>query len=199
MNTKRINLENVKDKQMKLQCKLHCLSKDLEGLTARYFSFQRKIQDLQAAGTALGSIPSGTEKYNLKTSKVLYGKLKKLNISLNEKDGVNQKAEEQYQELQGKYEQFSTQLNSYNEEGEQLSDLIEDLENKKGEAILRHLRVLQEQFREIFQKIVPIGDAELVLYGDKGVNVEIDHDTPITVKQAIHDLFIYHAICITMY
>lgn len=176
----------MKDKEIKVRAQLHELSKDLEGLTSKHLSLKKKIQEIQAIGGNLGTVPGDADKYSDKNSKGLYSKLKKINIALKGMDGVNQKAAEQYQELSEKYELFRSRLNTLVNERTEMDELIEDLENRKGAAILKILRDLQEQFKKIFRKIVPIGDAELVLYAE---NLEVNRNTEIdNVSPYIKDL-----------
>jgi chromosome segregation ATPase len=159
-------LMKVGDKKLKTEIDLQNLTKNIEGVMAQHLSHIKKLENLNEICNRLGSVPSGLEKYSKTSSKDLFDKLKKINVSAKDKDGVNQKAAEQYDEINTKYEQFTADLLKYEEQRTDLDHLVQDLKTKKAEAMWEYFKMFQEQFQNIFTSIVRQGKAELVLYGD---------------------------------
>ena len=98
----------------------------------------------------------------------MYKILKKLNKSLKEKDSINQKAEEQFQELNDKFVMFCESIEKIDVEREEIINLIGDLEERKGVGFLKVFRVLKEQFAAIFEEIVGSGRGQLGLVFNDG-------------------------------
>ncbi|CAL8112932.1 unnamed protein product [Orchesella dallaii] len=182
MLRKERDLDKLLDREGKLREELNVLCTDLESFAENYLHWQTKLQEHNIATGKLGSIPANLAKYENLSEKELHRKLKKLNLKLKTKVEINQKAIQQFNELQEKCDTFQERIKIYKSEGDDISSLLKDLENKKGEAMLNNIRVLQEQFRTIFCSIVPKGNAELVLYGENvsvDCNLNIDSDNLI--------------------
>ncbi|ODN00988.1 Structural maintenance of chromosomes protein 3 [Orchesella cincta] len=182
MVDKQKELDKLLDTEGKLKDELNVLCADLESFAENYLHWHTKLQEHNAAAGKLGSIPANLANYEDLREKELLHKLKKLNLKLKNKVEINQKAIQQFNELSEKYAVFQEQIKEYESEGQDISLLLKDLENKKGEAMLRNVRVLQEQFGKIFRSIVPKGNAELMLYGE---NITVDCNKDINSANLI--------------
>lgn len=119
----------------------------------------------------LGTMPPESANYNDKSSRELYQKLKRVKRNLSRTDTVNQKAAEQYEEINKDLRNFISKMELLKKDKEEFAALMKDMELKKGDAILKVFRVLQSQFQQIFSQIVPNGKAELELYGN-GLSID---------------------------
>lgn len=140
---------------------------DLESFATNHAHWTSLLQEKQEMGLKLGSVPLHLEKYEGMRDKELCQRLKKVNFKLKEQSnvGINQMAQQQFQELEENIKLFERRLEEYSQDKAQLATLLRDLQQRKGDAMLQNMRVLQEQFNEIFHEIVPRGTAELILYG----------------------------------
>lgn len=169
------------EKQAKNQLMEIC--NELDGFSVKHACWLKKLDEQKAVGAVLGSVPANLDEFEELRDRELYKQLKKMNIKLKDstKKGVNQKAIQQYEELKTKCDSFERQMENFAASGKELAAFLRDLETKKGEAMLRNVRLIQEEFGRIFQKIVPLGKAELVLYGK---SVSIDHQMDIEEVRA---------------
>lgn len=171
-------VENLSEKDGALKQRLASYCQDLESYASSYSHWQTKLEEHKMNAGNLGSIPSGVDKYIKFDNGELYSKLKKVNLKLKgcKKEGINQKAMQQYEDISNKCKEFDERLSSRTNEKNELTNLLQDLESKKGEAMLKNVRELQQQFRKTFCRIVPNGNAELILYGD---SITIDREQNI--------------------
>lgn len=178
VRSKRKKIEELSESEKKAKNQLMEICGELDAFSVKQACLLKKLEEQKAVGAIHGTVPANLEEFESLRDSDLYKQLKKLNIKLKDstKKGVNQKAIQQYEELKVKCDNFELRMKSLADCGKELAKLLRDLETKKGEAMLRNVRLIQEEFGRIFQKIVPFGKAELVLYGK---DVSIDHQKDI--------------------
>lgn len=181
-NQVRLLLEGLQDRKKELRISRDKVEKSLHKLCTIYAGLTQKLGDILKAASALGTMPSdaGVRAKQMElSSKELYAKLNKLNKYINGIQDINQKAVDQYKELSENYESFKEKFEHLSQAKLDLEQLIQDLEAKRGDAILQNFLVLQEQFQSIFSQIVPKGVAKLILYGN---NFEVEDDSADSVR-----------------
>ncbi len=171
-------MEELSESEKQAKTQLMEICNELDAFSVKHACWFKKLEEQKAVGVVLGSVPANLEEFEQLRDKELYKQLKKLNIKLKDstKKGVNQKAIQQFEELKSKCDSFERQMENFADSEKELAAFLRDLETKKGEAMLRNVRLIQEEFGRIFQKIVPLGKAELILYGK---SVSIDHHKDI--------------------
>lgn len=162
----------------RLEEELGNVCNELDSFAVNHSHLMKKLEELTAEGSKLGSVAADLNNYEILSEQELYKKLRKLNSKLSDskKVAINQKALQQYDELQKNCDRFEARMGETVRCKKELTILLKDVCSKRGEAMLRNVRLIQEQFHEMFCKIVPQGTAELIFYGK---DISIDHSTDI--------------------
>ena len=121
---------------------------------------ERKIREL-------GSLPADFEKYRGIQQKTLVKNLKKVNGKLQEYSHVNKKALEQFMSFTEKRETLQAQKDELETGAESIRRLIDRLDMRKDEDILRTYKGVAKFFTEVFAELVPGGKAKLVMLKNK--------------------------------
>ena len=126
--------------------------------TSKRENNMRKIQEL-------GSLPPPAElkKYSGKSSSQLEKALDSINNKLKKYSHVNKKAYDQYVNFSDTRERLLKRKEELDHGAEKVQELIENLDQKKDEAINRTFRGVSSHFKEVFQELVPSGAGELIM------------------------------------
>ena len=118
----------------------------------------RKIQDL-------GSLPGPAEltKYSGKSASQLEKALDSINNKLKKYSHVNKKAYDQYVNFSDTRERLMKRKEELDHGAEKVQELIDNLDQKKDEAINRTFRGVSSHFKEVFSELVPSGAGELIM------------------------------------
>lgn len=128
---------------------------------------ERKIREL-------GSLPADFEKYRGIHQKTLVKNLKQVNGKLQEYSHVNKKALEQFMSFTEKREALQAQKDELETGAEAIRRLIDRLDMRKDEDILRTYKGVAKFFTEVFAELVPGGKAKLVMLKAKNRNPNDD-------------------------
>ncbi|CAN8065128.1 unnamed protein product [Agarophyton chilense] len=111
----------------------------------------------------LGSLPADFDKYRDFSVGGLMRKLKKANEGLQKYSHVNKKALDQYISFSEKREALSQQREELDSGAAAIRQLIESLDQRKDEDIIRTFKGVSKYFSEVFKELVPGGRASLVM------------------------------------
>jgi structural maintenance of chromosome 3 (chondroitin sulfate proteoglycan 6) len=126
--------------------------------TAKRESNMRKIQEL-------GSLPPPSElkNYEKKSVSLLEKALDTINNKLKKYSHVNKKAYDQYVNFSDTRERLMKRKEELDHGAEKVEELIENLDQKKDEAINRTFRGVSSHFKDVFKELVPTGAGELIM------------------------------------
>ena len=126
--------------------------------TSKRENNNRKIQEL-------GSLPGPAElkKYSGKSSSQLEKALDSINSKLKKYSHVNKKAYDQYVNFSDTRERLMKRKEELDHGAEKVQELIDNLDQKKDEAINRTFRGVSSHFKDVFSELVPSGAGELIM------------------------------------
>ena len=135
-------------------------------------TYMRKIQEL-------GSLPPPAELENYKNQSIseLMKNLEKVNKKLKKYSHVNKKAFDQYVNFSEQRESLLGRKEELDNGGEKIQELIDNLDQKKDEAINRTFRGVSAHFKEVFKELVPLGAGELIMRTTMDEDNGEDEDT----------------------
>ncbi len=102
-------------------------------------------------------------KFKDKEAKELYARLHKVQEELQGYTHVNKKAGEQFVSFVQQRDDLMSRNQQLDEGHEAINNLINVLDSRKDEAIMRTFRGVGMHFKEVFQELVPGGDASLTM------------------------------------
>jgi len=157
------NMEVHRQTADKLSSQVDSEAKDLEKYISQRSALQNKATEANKKISQLGLLPADYQQYQSKTTKQIMKLLTTCQAELKKYSHVNKKALDQYM-------QFTEQCETLNGRREELvtgnkaiEDLIETLDHKKNEAILRTFKGVSRHFSNVFTELVPQGKAALVM------------------------------------
>jgi structural maintenance of chromosome 3 (chondroitin sulfate proteoglycan 6) len=121
-------------------------------------TYIKKIQEL-------GSLPPTAELEHYKSSTIpsLMKSLEKVNKKLKQYSHVNKKAFDQFVSSNEQREGLLKRKDELDRGAAKVRELIENLDQKKDEAINRTFRGVSAHFKDVFKELVPLGAGELVM------------------------------------
>lgn len=139
--------------------------------TSKRENNNRKIQEL-------GSLPGPAElkKYSGKSSSQLEKALDHINNKLKKYSHVNKKAYDQYVNFSDTRERLMKRKEELDHGAEKVQELIDNLDQKKDEAINRTFRGVSSHFKEVFKELVPSGAGELIMRTAMDEEAETDEE-----------------------
>ncbi|PXF41262.1 Structural maintenance of chromosomes protein 3 [Gracilariopsis chorda] len=123
----------------------------------------QKKTDAEKNIRELGSLPADFDKYRDMSIGSLMKRLKKANEGLRKYSHVNKKALDQYLNFSEKREALSQQREELDSGAAAIRQLIDSLDQRKDEDILRTFKGVSKFFSEVFKELVPGGRASLVM------------------------------------
>lgn len=129
---------------------------------------QHKKADAEKSIRELGSLPADFDKYRDLSMGVLMKKLKKVNHGLQKYSHVNKKALDQFLSFTEQRESLTRRREELDSGAEAIRNLIESLDQRKDEDILRTYRGVTKFFCEVFSELVPGGKASLIMKKSSG-------------------------------
>ncbi|SCV71055.1 BQ2448_3817 [Microbotryum intermedium] len=133
----------------------------------------KKIRDL-------GVLPEEAFVETTVTSEKLLKRLRKVNEALKAFSHVNKKAFEQFTSFTKQQADLTSRQEELDESAKSITDLIDTLDARKDQAIDRTFKQVADNFREVFEKLVPAGKGELIMQRREGVRgddeMEVDED-----------------------
>jgi structural maintenance of chromosome 3 (chondroitin sulfate proteoglycan 6) len=112
----------------------------------------------------LGVLPEDTlTAFTNETTASLSVKLTKVNEHLKKYNHVNKKAMEQFSKFAKQKASLAGRINELEEAESSIEHLIDVLQNRKNEAIIRAFKEVSVGFSRIFEQLVPAGKGKLVI------------------------------------
>lgn len=116
----------------------------------------------------LGSLPADFDKYRGQSIGLLMKKLKKTNENLKKYSHVNKKALEQFINFTEQRDALAQRREELDSGAHAIRSLIESLDLRKDEDIMRTFKGVSKYFSEVFTELVPGGRASLVMLKSSG-------------------------------
>ncbi|ODV95345.1 hypothetical protein PACTADRAFT_3046 [Pachysolen tannophilus NRRL Y-2460] len=158
------NLNKANDSQRAILKKLDNLTKNSEkslnkkaSLSARRDEVTRKIREL-------GILPEEAfTSFKNDSAEFLLKELNRVNDKLKKYNHINRKALEQSITFTKQRDDLVSRRDELDTAKQSIEDLINVLEQRKDEAIIRTFKEVGEGFTEIFEKLVPRGTGKLIM------------------------------------
>jgi structural maintenance of chromosome 3 (chondroitin sulfate proteoglycan 6) len=154
---------------------LNSSQKQLEKLLGkRNLKVQQRDQAVRKI-RELGTLPSSElGQYKELRKKVLEQKIKSCNDKLKKFTKVNKKALNQYVSFNDQQAKLLDQKTDLEKGDGAIKTLVDHLDLKKDEAILKTFRSVQKHFRQVFKELVPTGSGALILQRKDNPDLEDD-------------------------
>jgi len=168
--TKRLkNVEREREKlataQQKLALRIESHSVDSQNLVGRRQALQEKASSLQAHIHALGALNhSEVAKYGTQSDRELKRVLDRVQTQLKKFLSVNKKALDQWNSFSAEKRKLEGRAEEQRDDKEHIQRLMQHLDLKKDDAILRTFHAINEEFKNAFKSLVVRGDAKLMLF-----------------------------------
>lgn len=156
-------LEQSRDEEAKIS---KAIEEDKQVIEKKYSQRAVEMQKKTEAEKnirELGSLPADFDKFRGLSIGNLMKKLKKANEGLAKYSHVNKKALDQYISFSEKREGLSQQREELDSGAAAIRQLIDSLDQRKDEDILRTFKGVSKFFTEVFKELVPGGLASLVM------------------------------------
>lgn len=138
--------------------------KKLSELSAKRGELKKRKQECESKMRGLGTLVlSSYEYYKDRPTSQLLKKSAELGEELKKFSHVNKKALEQHSNFTRQREDLTERRDELYESERSIKELIENLDQRKDEAIDRTFKQVAKYFSEVFQKIVPAGTGRLVM------------------------------------
>ncbi|KAG2382505.1 hypothetical protein C9374_005085 [Naegleria lovaniensis] len=176
VKTTQEQLETERAEETKKFQTLQEKANSLEKLLNKKKIWTQKREDCIRQIKELGTLPSDFRKYLESDQKTLMKKLHSTNEKLKKFGHVNKKALDQYEQFSNQKEDFLTKKEELEKGEDAINQLIQVLDRRKDEAILRTFKQVSQNFEEIFQTLVPGGHASLTMKSKKGEGEEEEEE-----------------------
>lgn len=162
-NRLKSQMEQEKDEEARVSKILEDEKQNMEKrYTERAVETQKKA-DAEKMIRELGSLPSDFDKYSGQSIISLMKKLKRTNENLKKYSHVNKKALEQFINFSEQRDTLTQRREELNSGAASIRSLIDALDQRKDEDILRTFKGVSKFFSEVFTELVPGGKASLVM------------------------------------
>lgn len=183
-------LEAEKTKERDYQERINEDSKDLEKISSKQALLQKKLEECAKKIRDLGTIPAECGNYKKHSTKQLFKMLEQCNQELKRYSHVNKKALDQFVSFSEQKEKLISRKQELDRGYESIMDLMRALEHRKYEAIQLTFKQVSKYFSEVFTKLVPQGNASLVMKSDKeDQTVESMEDSASTSDAPVMEQF----------
>lgn len=137
-------------------------SKSMEKLLNKRSLASTKEKDNMRKIRDLGTVPHAElDNFKLLSSKQLMQKLSKCNEQLKKYAHVNKKALDQYVNFSEQRETLISRKSELDTGAHSIQDLVDVLDLRKDEAILRTFKGVSQHFKQVFKELVPHGMGKL--------------------------------------
>ncbi|CAL1533668.1 unnamed protein product [Lymnaea stagnalis] len=157
-------LELWRGKERDIQDKIGEDAKELDKISQKQSLLIKKKEDCMKKIRELGSLPSDAfEKYQGMNLKQLFKKLESCNQQLKRYSHVNKKALDQFVNFSDQKEKLMKRKEELDSAQQSIIELMTALDHRKYEAIQLTFKQVSRYFSEIFKKLVPQGQGQLVM------------------------------------
>ncbi|KAH3765431.1 structural maintenance of chromosomes protein 3 [Pelomyxa schiedti] len=155
--------EELKQEEKRHQAILSEEARKTTKLLTRHSILQQKKEEGARKIRELGSVPGDAAQYAANSRTELMNLLQTTNTKLASFSHVNKKARDQYVMFTKRQEDLQARRKELDEGAIAIRDLIDQLDQKKDEAIERTFKGVAKFFLDVFQLLVPGGKASLVM------------------------------------
>ncbi|KAB8360687.1 hypothetical protein FH972_024423 [Carpinus fangiana] len=125
---------------------------------------QEQVSEAQKNIRDLGALPEEAfTKYKKLAADKAEDRLKKVNTALKKYSHVNKKAFEQYSNFTRQRETLTKRREELDTSQASIRELIDNLDQRKDEAIERTFKQVSKGFAQVFEKLVPAGRGRLII------------------------------------
>jgi len=143
-------------------------SVDAQNLVGRRQALQEKVESLAKHIHALGALnQSEVAKYKNKSAEALKKSLDKVQSALSEFASVNKKALDQWNSFSKEKRTLESRNKEQMDDKEHIERLMQHLDLKKDDAILRTFHAINDEFKKAFKSLVVRGNAKLMMFENK--------------------------------
>lgn len=156
-------IENDREDETKIN---KGLEDDRQHVSKRYEERSIEIQkkaDAEKNIRELGSLPADFDKYRGLSLNALMKRLRRANLELQKYSHVNKKALDQFIKFTEQREALTRRREELDSGAEAIRQLINSLDDRKDEDIMRTFKGVSKFFSEVFRELVPGGKATLVM------------------------------------
>lgn len=156
-------LETTRESERELEKRLEDERHRAESMHSQRALQMQKKRDAERKIRDLGSLPADFEKYQGLAHSTLMRKLKAANDELGKFSHVNKKALDQFISFTEQRESLRRRRDELDSGADAIRQLIQNLDQRKDEDIMRTFRGVSKFFSEVFAELVPGGRASLVM------------------------------------
>jgi len=161
-------VEKLSAAQQKLVVDVESHSVDSQNLVGRRQALQEKVESLGKHIHALGALnQTEVAKYKNKGVDALKKTLDKLQGELKEYASVNKKALDQWNSFSKEKRKLESRNKEQMDDKEHIERLMQHLDLKKDDAILRTFHAINDEFKKAFKSLVVRGNAKLMMFENK--------------------------------
>ncbi|KDE07866.1 hypothetical protein MVLG_01960 [Microbotryum lychnidis-dioicae p1A1 Lamole] len=151
----------------------------------------KKIRDL-------GVLPEEAFVETTVTSEKLLKRLRKVNEALKAFSHVNKKAFEQFTSFTKQQADLTSRQEELDESAKSITDLIDTLDTRKDQAIDRTFKQVADNFRTVFEKLVPAGKGELIMQRREGLRGDDEMDVDEDEEEAEDGVAVENFVGVTI-
>jgi len=164
-------LQKLSKQESDLRAQIQEHSINSEKLVGRHQALQEKLSNLTKNIRLLGALSTHEiSKYERKSIESLNKTLSKCKRELNKYKNVNKKALDQYNSFKKEKEKLHKRNASQLTDKDHIEKLMEHLDLKKDDAILRTFHAINDNFRTAFKSLVIRGHSKLMLFEHENAN-----------------------------
>lgn len=188
------DLGNSKNERARLTKAVEDTRSKVEALFSQKAMLNEKKSDAEQKIRELGSLPSDFEKYKSTSEEALLKKLKQVTSSLKDYSHVNKKALDQYISFTEQRATLQERRDELESGATAIRQLIDSLDRRKDEDIMRTFKGVSKYFAEVFAELVPGGRASLIML--RSNDIEDDGGSIGTTAEARTDKIVYRGVAI---
>nr|XP_019012757.1 chromosome associated protein [Kwoniella pini CBS 10737]OCF51538.1 chromosome associated protein [Kwoniella pini CBS 10737] len=158
------DLDKVQSEQLENTRAIMKVQKNAERYLTKRQTLINRREECNNKIRDLGVLPEEAfSKYTDQRSDKIVKRLHKVQESLKKYAHVNKKAFEQYNSFTKQRDDLLARREELDESAEKIQELIVTLDQRKDEAIERTFKQVSKYFEEVFEKLVPAGQGQLVM------------------------------------
>lgn len=156
-------LDRERDEEAKINKTLEDDRQEVENRYHLKAAETKRKEDAEKNIRELGSLPADFDKHRGLKTGVLMKKLRKVNHGLQKFSHVNKKALDQFMSFSEQRDTLTQRREELDTGATAIRQLIDSLDQRKDEDILRTYKGVSKFFSEVFSELVPGGKASLVM------------------------------------
>lgn len=161
-------VEREREEEAKIKKALEDDRQQVENRYSQKAVETQKKADAEKSIRELGSLPADFDKYRGLPMNALMKKLRKVNQGIQKYSHVNKKALDQFISFTEQRDTLTRRREELDSGAAAIRQLIESLDQRKDEDILRTYKGVTKFFCEVFSELVPGGKASLVMLKSSG-------------------------------